>query len=402
MPVISCSLAIEEFFMRIAFLTTDNRWHFKDYGNAIPYFGTAPEALLQGFKAEAKTEIHVISCTRQPVKSPEKLADNIWFHSLHVPKIGWMRTFYQGCIRATRKKLREIQPDIVHGQGTELDCAISAVLSGFPCVITLHGSMNAMAALHHSRVGSFFWLAARLENFTLPRAGGIICISDYVKGLVTKYKVPTWAVPNAIQTMFFDFPREAGVPLKRPLLINVGIISERKRQQELLAVLESLRNDGLDFDTTFVGLCSPQLPYAVEFNRMLARARGKYGGFEHIQRLDDASFCRLYDRASAMIHFSNEESFGLTFAEAIARGAYLFASDVGAIRDIAKGVERVQIFGLDKWGEMKNAVRQWLASRAYQNPRPVSPPTEFIERYHPKFVARRHLEIYREVLKTRV
>ena len=48
------------------------------------------------------------------------------------PKIGWLRTLYQGCVRATRRKLREIQPDIVHGQGTERDCAIGAVLSGFP------------------------------------------------------------------------------------------------------------------------------------------------------------------------------------------------------------------------------------------------------------------------------
>ena len=63
-------------------------------------------------------------------------------------------------------------------------------------------------------------------------------------------------------------------------------------------------------------------------------------------------------RASAMIHFSSEESFGLTFAEAIAQGLYLFASDVGAIRDIAKGVERVQIFDLKNWDGLKNSVRQ--------------------------------------------
>ena len=70
-------------------------------------------------------EVHVVSCTQQPMKSPIKLAENIFFHSLLVPKIGWLRTGYQGCIRAVRKKLRAIQPDIVHGQGTERDCACS-------------------------------------------------------------------------------------------------------------------------------------------------------------------------------------------------------------------------------------------------------------------------------------
>jgi glycosyltransferase involved in cell wall biosynthesis len=333
------------------------------------------------------------------MSSPEKLADNVWFHSLHVPKTGWMRTGYQGCIRAVRRKLKEIQPDIVHGQGTERDCAISAVFSGYPNVITIHGNMNAIAALQHSRMGSFQWLAARLEDFTLPRTGGIICISDYVKNLVEKYKIQTWIVPNAIQKMFFDFPREEISTLGKPLLINVGVICERKRQQELLAVLESLREQKLPFDTLFVGVSDPANGYAKKFDAMLEAANRRHGGFERIQRLDDAAFCRLMDKASAMIHFSSEESFGLTFTEAIARGLPLFASEVGAARMIARGAENVRIFGLDQWDEMKDSVRQWLVAEEYKNPRPKNPPPEFLQAFHPVPVAERHLEIYREVLK---
>ena len=89
--------------MKIAVLTTDNREPFKQYEAAAPWFGTAPEALLQGFSALPELEVHVLSCARAPMKSPEKLAPNICFHSLYVPRIGWMRTAYQGCIRATRK-----------------------------------------------------------------------------------------------------------------------------------------------------------------------------------------------------------------------------------------------------------------------------------------------------------
>ena len=147
----------------------------------------------------------------------------------------------------------------------------------------------------------------------------------------------------------------------RPLLINVGVVCERKRQQQLLAVLESLRDEGLVFDAMFVGTTDLNNPYAKKFLASLEQANRKHGGFEHVSYLDDASFCRLYDRASAMIHFSNEESFGLTFAEAIARGLYLFASDVGAIQEIAKGVKRVQIFNANKWDEMKHAVQKWLS-----------------------------------------
>src|SRR5258708_4841465 len=106
--------------MRIALLTTDAREPYKDYGATAPYFGTAPEALLQGYAhLPDEAEVHVVSCARARMVSPGKLAENIWFHGLHVPKIGWIRTGYQGCIRATRKKLRQLRPEIVHGQGTE-------------------------------------------------------------------------------------------------------------------------------------------------------------------------------------------------------------------------------------------------------------------------------------------
>lgn len=384
--------------MRVAFLTTDGREILKKYEWPKPDFGTAPAALLEGLSAlPEEVEIHVVSCLQKPAPFPEKIGPNIWFHGLVVPKIGWLRTGYQGCIRAARRTVRELKPDIVHGQGTERDCAVSAVLTGFPNVLTVHGCMNAIAALHHSRPGSFHWLQARVENFTLPRTQGIICISDYVKNLVSRHGTKTWLLPNALQKMFFDFPRAATEPLKKPLLINVGVISERKRQIQLLHLLEELRGEGLDFDALFVGVSSP-LAYSTEFDAALEKAGRTHGGFQHLQRLDDASFCQLYDRASAMIHFSNEESFGLTFAEAIARGLYLFASDVGAIRDIAHGVERVQIFDPAGWDELKSSVRQWLVSGAWRQPRPASPPQEFTDRYHPVCVARKHLEIYRSVI----
>ena len=387
--------------IRVAILTTDRRECDKDYANPKPSFMTPVEALLPGVVTLPEMEVHIVSCVQKPlVSSPEKLAENVWYHVAYAPKIGWMRTGYQGCIRAVRKKLRQIQPDIVHGQGTERDCAISAVFSGFPNIITIHGHHAELARRFRARLGSYVWCAARLEEFTLPRTQGIICISDYVKSLVEHYGIPTWVVPNAIQKMFFDFPRTTPAPLEKPLLINVGVISERKRQPQLLTLLESLREEGLQFDSLFVGVSSPKLPYAVEFMPKLEQANRKYGGFEHVTRLDDPDFCRLFDRASAMIHFSAEESFGLTFGEAIARGLYLFASDVGAIQDLARGVNRVQILGVNDWEGLKCAIRQWLASGGDRLPRPAQAPDVFLQHFHPVPVAQRHLEIYRELLKT--
>jgi hypothetical protein len=160
--------------VKIAILTADSREHFHDYENPAPYFGTAPEALLQGFAKMPEVEIHVVSCVRQPVNSPQKIAPNIFYHSLHVPKIGWMRTLYQGCIRATRKKLHEIQPDIVHGQGTEHNNALGAVYSWKYATPRQNGSCEAI----------FIWMACGTTRKFYHPAFGRNCLHHelYARG----------------------------------------------------------------------------------------------------------------------------------------------------------------------------------------------------------------------------
>jgi len=167
--------------MKIAFLVMDLRENYRSYAEVTPRFPAGNASLFEGFASLPEVEVHIVSCIQQPMRSPEKLAGNIWYHGLHVPKIGWLRTCYQGCIRATRKKLAEIKPDIVQGIGTERECAISAVLSGFPNVVTIQGNMAELARMARTRIGSYLWLTARLENFILSRTMGVFCNSSYTE-----------------------------------------------------------------------------------------------------------------------------------------------------------------------------------------------------------------------------
>src|SRR5215469_13376975 len=154
--------------MKIALVAIDNREQNRTYNETVPRFGTGVGSMIEGVATMPELELHVISCAQEQMKSPQKLADNIWFHALRVPKIGWLRTLYQGCVRAVRKKVREIQPDIVHGEGTERDCAMCAIYSGFPNVLTIHGNMLTVAKHHHAYPGNIYWgTSARLETFAL-------------------------------------------------------------------------------------------------------------------------------------------------------------------------------------------------------------------------------------------
>jgi glycosyltransferase involved in cell wall biosynthesis len=379
--------------MRIALLTTDNREVLKDYRTPVPHFGAAPEALMQGFALAPEVEVHVVACARARMTSPPKLAPNIFFHGLYVPRLGWMRTGYQGCIRATRKKLREIQPEIVHGQGTELDCGISAVFSGFPNVITIHGNMAELARQFRERVGSFVWLAGRLETLTLKRTDGVLCNSAYTEQLVRPRARRTWRVANALRAGFFapaPAPRGAG----RCILVNVGVIAARKRQLELLDVARELRQRGLDFEFQFVGQATPGDPYAAAFLEKI-RPMEKEGFARYAGLKSTSELVELFDRSAGMVHFSPAESFGLAVAEGLARDLKLFAARVGGVPDIAAGVPGAELLDADDWRGLGSAIANWIRN-GY--PRACGASEVMRARYHPENIARRHLEIYREVL----
>ena len=381
--------------MRIVQLTTDAREHYGDYGNPKPYFGAAPEALLQGFASLPEAEVHVVACTRREMQSPQKLADNIWYHSLLVPRLGWMRTFYQGCVRAVRSKLRAIQPHIVQGQGTERDCAVCAVFSGYPNVLTLHGNMAEMAKVLRAKPGSYYWFAAAFENFALRRTRGVFCNSLHTQESVKDRARRVWLVPNALRKEVFILPPDP-VPTKSSVILVVGVISIYKRQLELLNLAERLHNLGLRVQFRFIGQADATDAYAREFlvriHRPGVEAYATYVGFKNLSALIEE-----YDQAVALVHAPTAESFGLVVAEAIGRNLKFFGTAVGGIPDIASGVEGADLFPEGDWDGLKEAIAGWVQAGCT---RPKAAAQIMRQRYHPEVIAGRHLEIYREVLST--
>lgn len=381
--------------MKVALLVTDNREDRRLYHLPRPVFGPAPEALLEGFAELGEPEVHILSCLQQPVTPYQQLASNIHYHALHVPKLGWLRTGYQGCVRAVRRKLNQLQPDIVHGQGTERDCALSAVLSGFPNVVTIHGIMADVARVVKARAGSFFWFAMMLERFTLRRAGGVLCNSAHTETFAKQYAGRTWRVPNAVRKFFFDL--SAQLPERtanKCTLLNVGTVYPHKRQIELLEFCKRLRACGLEFELAFVGECSGNHQYGANFLSRIESLKSS-GWVVYYGPKSSMEILQCYDRATALVHVPATESFGLVVAEALARNLKLFAFRVGGIPDIVQGVEGAELVQDNDWAELGRRIEAWIKSGW---PRPQTAAAVMRQRYHPVEIARRHMEVYREML----
>lgn len=378
--------------MKVAILTTDNREHYREYTAAAPHFGTAPEALLQGLTRYPEVEIHIVSCARARMQPEQRLGPNIYFHSLHVPALGWMRTAYFGCITAVRKKLREIQPDLVHGQGTERDCAINAVLSGFPNILTIHGNMRLVATVNQARPFSFFWLAARLEAFTIPRSAGVVCITRHTQQAVQGLARRTWLVPNAVDASFFDIQRQTADNAP-PRILCVGLVCLHKNQNALIRALDGLARQR-PFELLFLGMNQPKTPYGAEFLRLVQeRPWCRHGGFADREQL------KAHIANAALLALpSLEENCPMVVLEAMAAGLPVVAAKVGGVPELVED-------GATGWlcdplapESMSSAVETALASVAGGAKIAEQARVGAQERFHPRVIGELHLKIYRQIV----
>jgi glycosyltransferase involved in cell wall biosynthesis len=382
--------------MKIAWVCIDSRQNERTYHETVPRVGPPVESMVEGLASRSDLELHVLSCTQKPMVSPEKLGPNVWFHSLYVPRIGWLRTLYQGCIRAVRRKLREIQPDIVHGLGTEREGAITALFSGFPNVVAIAGNMAELARLNRSPIGSFFWLTARLENYILPRTAGVICNSLYTERLVRPRARRTWVIYPGMRRLFFQPPTHSGP--RDPALVIAGVVSERKRQLELLDVAEALHRRGLKFEFRFVG-------YIYDFERayssaFLERLRPmEAGGYaRYLGAPSHQGMVECFDQAAGMIHFPSEEAFGYVAAEGIARGMKYFGARTGGIVEIADNAPGAELFEKDDWKGLTEALARWIEQGC---PTPAGGADRMWQRFNPELFVQQHLKIYEEILASR-
>lgn len=377
--------------MKLALISTDNRECFKRYDEAYPIVPPPQEALLTGFEQIPGLEVHFISCLQvEPIHSPLKLAPNIYYHGLHVPKLGWMRTGYQGCIRAVRRLLQELKPDIVHGQGTERDCAMCAVFSGVPNVLTIHGNMRLVANFLRSRPLSYYWIASCLERLCLKKTDGVVAISSYTERAVKPFARKTWLLPNPVHPSYF---KVTPIPGKRPIIFCAATIGERKNQLGLIRALEPLRAH-LDFEVRFAGAGQPDDPYFQEFDSTLSHSSWcTYLGSLNRQELQH----QLAGACLAILP-SFEDNCPMVILEAAAAGVPVAASLVGGIPDLIRHEHTGLLFNPHSSGQIKEAIERILSDKPVAIRLSANARAEATTRFDPRVVAEGHLKIYHEVL----
>jgi glycosyltransferase involved in cell wall biosynthesis len=359
-----------------------------------PFFGSAATALLQGFEMLGSDviEVHIISCVIGELPAPEKLADNIWYHQIVIPKWTFLRSLHLGPIIAVRRKLRKIQPDLVHSQGTEKWCAITGCLSGYPAVLTIHGHLRMILKTTPMKPYSYWYLQMMLGEIAIRLHKGVICISKHIRESVTGQAKRSWIIPNALRNKFLVPVHLRNYDCIKILVI--GTIVENKRTLEILNTFDRLFKKGLVFKATFYGQLSEEGDYQKEFAKAINQASdlgyASYGGM-----LNHQEIIKEMDASHALVHFPLEEAFGLVVAESLARGLKVFASDVGGIKDITANIYDAKTFNKYDMNGLENSLMNWIKNGilSYSD----SHKTMKIK-YSPEIVAHNHINVYSDVI----
>ncbi len=375
--------------LKVAIIIGDERETHARHELPEPYFGSAPSTLLAGLKQMPGVEVHIISCVRRPVREPGKLAENIFYHALQVPRWGFLRTAYLPCVFKIRNKLRELRPDMVHGQGTEAYYALAAAHSGFPNVITIHGNMRQVARAMGARPFSFHWLTARLESWALRRTGGVVCLTHYALRQVESLARRTWLVPNAVDEDFFTIER---APAEPPTILCVADVLSLKNQNGLIRALDPITSER-NLRLVFLGRVRQTDPYGAEFLELVkARPWCVYEGFKKGEALRAA-----FRAAHLIVLPTREDNCPMVVLEAMAAGLPVAASRIGGIPDLIDDGVNGLLFDPNDADGMRAAVLRLLSDSQAASSMAAAGRKRAREHHHPVEIARRHLEIYREV-----
>ena len=323
------------------------------------------------------------------------LSGRVRLHILGVPRFSGMPVGFLPRIRMLHQYLEKLDPDIVHGQGTECEFGIAAVTSRFPSVLTVHGILVEVHKVTKPSWNSPEHVGRWVERIALRKAQHIIAISPYVERVLSsRVRAHFHAVPNPVSPVFFEVKKNGIVPK----VVFSGLIGPPKGLWDLVQAGGQLRAAGVELRWLIVG--KPTVRGASYFqrcldlaHRTLAKDRVEFIGWS-TQRV----FAETLKDASCLAHPSYVENFAMVIAEAMAAGTPVVAYKVGGIPDFIKdGVNGFLVppGDLDVLAQrVKTLVlNPELATTFGERAR------EEAQRFRPEMVADKTLRVYERVLQ---
>ena len=359
-----------------------------------PVVHPAIDALWEGLAQRQDCRVDILFGRHHPAGKVRPAHGSLTFHEIPYRRLGGFLpgAGFLGRWRSLRRAVSRIQPQLVHGQGSERESALAAVTSSFPGILTLHGLMGEVAAMPENRTLLHYRVAGWIERYAVHRARGVIAISPYALRIILGMNQHCRFIPNAVREVFYQSgakPRSAA----KPRVLFVGNLTPVKRPEWFVRAVHLLWERGLDFDARMLVMGNPYHSY---YQDILRQAEAFPGNRTIEVKANANKVWEEMEDADILFAPSTWESMGIAVCEAMAAGLCVVASRIEAnIPLLGQGCGAM--FQADSFPEALETLAQAIQNPGFRQ-LVVTGSKRRVQEYHPSKVAEQTVDYYREIL----
>ena len=295
--------------------------------------GSVPQrTLIGGLMESRQVTLDLVTTTKLLAGARTiDMGERLRLHILGVPKFSGMPVGFVPRIRLLHQYLEQLEPDIVHGQGTEREFGIAAVTSRWPNVLTVHGILREVHKVTKPRWRSPEHIGRWVERIALRKARHIIAISPYVQRVLSSAgQRQFYPVPNPVSPVFFGVKK----PKPGTKVVFSALIGPHKGLPDLIEAARRLQVEGVTPHWTIVGKSSLQFTNSFAACQALAQRCFTSDLMEFPGWLTQEAFAGELREACCLVHPSYCENSPMVIAEAMASGTPAVACGVGGVPDL--------------------------------------------------------------------
>jgi glycosyltransferase involved in cell wall biosynthesis len=266
--------------------------------------------------------------------------------------LSFLRSFYRMGLRVCREEKADliwanwwIPPGLAAARiGSKLH---------IPVVISSHGTDISLLG----RSG----ILSPLSRYVYKRTAGATVVSQYLKQRLMAH-VDTIA-PSDIAVIpmpvgMEHFPKTPPPENDIPMMLSVARYMRQKRLDDIIAAVERIATDGIDFKMRMVG----EGPLENELKE-LVRSKGLQDQIEFIPLVDQERLGEFYRQSDAVVLASEGEGFGLVLVEAGLTGRPVIAARSGGIVDIVEDGYNGLMFDVGDVNSLTACIKKLFSDR---------------------------------------